>query len=920
MPRRKATIPALVGGLLTVGLVIGLGVFFGTRNKGSSSASGSTSPTGGSNSGAGGDTNVVGGSEPTPTPTPTPTPGPDLNNGSDHRAHAVPGGNDGYEVWDWDNKKTNLPVFLSGTDSHTHYSDPATGEIGKLVSYEWKAKATGKVLLKEVEGEVRLPVGDNVITLTVVDSTGDVHSDDTVVHVRQTVQPGAYCNSYAVRDNAKAGAGPLTWGLSPVKPGAIPVGGARVGALDFTKGLPAGLAPPDNVDATVIHCVSKLTAGTTGGKISFSATADGPVALFANGVSSPLVDDTAAVEVILAPGAVAPMELLYSRTADAAGKVVVKATGDASLTFDMAKLTPALINATFTESQPAGGGQLTLNGAGLFDHDLKIMFGGVVAVITERDPLGAVVQVKVPAGFSGPAPITAVLGGVKSNALPFKYTASAAAPVVFKGDVLKKAGGGKVTFKQPTSMALGPDGRLYVGRRVGIVSVFSVNSDLAVTATCESVPLGNSREILGVAFNPAQKAPILYVSSSILDWKKKKLPKTAWANGEIVTLVPTGGNYNGGKCLKKGKTIVSGLPVSAHDHGINGLVFLNDGNLLISVGGQTNAGIPAKKLGFVGASPLSGAIVHAAITKPNFNGAIKYDQMKDESKARQVGGDVRVYAAGTRNSFGMVLHTNGHVYATDNGPSDGYGGRSLSCTEMSQAGQKDIDKLLDIVDGKFYGHPNRNRGRDSPIQCKHFPTTSGPAPGYTQPMTTFPTSTDGLVEWTLNLFPSLRGNLLASKFAPSFNGQVFRLQLTPDGKGIVGGNKHESFHPQSGVRIALHPSGVVTMPRVIVGDVLLMRPGFKPPADAPFVSGVNPPRGGKGGGFPLTIYGWGLSTATAVTVGGKPCTALRNVQKDGRAVTCTTPAGAPGGVVGVVVTTAQGTSASSGQEYRYMTV
>eukprot|EP00170_Pyropia_yezoensis_P003336 contig_13885_g3343 len=233
-----------------------------------------------------------------------------------------------------------------------------------------------------------------------------------------------------------------------------------------------------------------------------------------------------------------------------------------------------------------------------------------------------------------------------------------------------------------------------------------------------------------------------------------------------------------------GKTIVSGLPFSAHDHGINGLVFLNDGNLLNSAGGQTNAGIPAEKLGFVGASPLSGAIVHAAISKPNLNGAIKYDKMKDESKARKVSGDVRVYATGSRNSFEMVLHTNGHVYATENGPSDGYGGRSLSCTLKSQAGQKDIDKLLEIVDGKSFSHPNRNRGRDSPIQCKHFPTSSGPAPGCKQPMTTLPTSTDCLLEWTLNLFPSLRGNLLPYKFAPSFIGQVLRLELTPSERGV----------------------------------------------------------------------------------------------------------------------------------------
>lgn len=919
MPRRRPSLPVVVGGVLTAGLVIGLGVFFGTRNRDKGSESEPSAGSNGSNAGDGG-TGLVGGVDVTPTPTPTPTPtaetDPDFE--KEHRAHAVPGEKDGYEVWDWGDKRTDLPVFLTGENSHTHYSDPATGSIGTLVSYEWKDKATGKVLLKKKEGMVRLPVGANMITLTVVDSSGDVSTDTTVVHVRPTVQPGAYCNSYAMGKGAILGAGPLKWGMNPAKAGAKPAGGARVGSLDFSGGLPQGLTPPDGVSAVAMHCVAKLTAGPTGGPVTFAATGDGPVALSANGVRS-VVGPKAEVAVKLAPGAETTVELLYAKAANSAGNVVVKAEGDAVLTYDLATITPALINASLAQSKPAGGEQLTLHGAGMYDHNLAVYFGGVNARITERDEDGLLIQVKVPAGFSGAAPITVVVGGKKSNALPFKYTATAPAPVVFKGDVLKKAGGGKVAFKQPTSMALGPDGRLYVGRRVGVVSVFTVNSDLAVTATCESVPLGGSREILGVAFNPARKTADLYVSSSILEWKAKKVPGAAWANGEVVTLVPTTGNYQGGKCLKKGKTIVSGLPVSAHDHGINGLVFLNDGNLLISVGGQTNAGIPAAKLGFVGASPLSGAILHAAITKPNFNGAVKYDQTKNEANARQVSGDVRVYAAGTRNSFGMTLHTNGHVYATDNGPSTGYGGRSLSCTTSSDAGQKDIDKLLDIQDGKFYGHPNRNRGRDNPIQCKHHPTNHGPAPGYTQPMTLFSTSTDGLVEWTLNMFPSLQGSLLASKFAPSDNGQVFRLRLTPNGKGVVGGNKHESLFPKSGVGIAIHPSGVVTMPRVILGDVLLMRPDFTPSAGTPFVSGVNPSRGGKGGGFPLTVYGWGLSTATAVTVGGKPCTALRNVKGDGRAVTCTTPGGAPG-AVGVTVTTATGTSASSGQEYRYMTV
>lgn len=41
-------------------------------------------------------------------------------------------------------------------------------------------------------------------------------------------------------------------------------------------------------------------------------------------------------------------------------------------------------------------------------------------------------------------------------------------------------------------------------------------------------------------------------------------------------------------------TVVSNLPVSDHDHGINGLEFGDKGELYILVGGNTNAGVPGK--------------------------------------------------------------------------------------------------------------------------------------------------------------------------------------------------------------------------------------------------------------------------------------------------------------------------------------
>ena len=40
--------------------------------------------------------------------------------------------------------------------------------------------------------------------------------------------------------------------------------------------------------------------------------------------------------------------------------------------------------------------------------------------------------------------------------------------------------------------------------------------------------------------------------------------------------------------------IITGIPISDHDHGINGIEFGDNGELYIQVGGNTNAGIPVR--------------------------------------------------------------------------------------------------------------------------------------------------------------------------------------------------------------------------------------------------------------------------------------------------------------------------------------
>lgn len=81
--------------------------------------------------------------------------------------------------------------------------------------------------------------------------------------------------------------------------------------------------------------------------------------------------------------------------------------------------------------------------------------------------------------------------------------------------------------------------------------------------------------------------------------------------------------------FKKLHTVISGLPVSDHDHAPNQLKFSNDGTLYMAVGGQTNAGSPHIFLGGLQESPLSGAVLKAKIKAPGFDGFIKYGFIPD---------------------------------------------------------------------------------------------------------------------------------------------------------------------------------------------------------------------------------------------------------------------------------------------------
>jgi glucose/arabinose dehydrogenase len=109
--------------------------------------------------------------------------------------------------------------------------------------------------------------------------------------------------------------------------------------------------------------------------------------------------------------------------------------------------------------------------------------------------------------------------------------------------------------------------------------------------------------------------------------------------------------------------IITGLPVSDHDHAVNGLEFTDDGNLMIQVGGNTNAGVPGpiSSREDLDEGYFSAATLIAYLSRDNFDGFITYD---DSTGKPITGLDVELFATGERNSCDICLHSNGNLYAT----------------------------------------------------------------------------------------------------------------------------------------------------------------------------------------------------------------------------------------------------------------
>ena len=358
-------------------------------------------------------------------------------------------------------------------------------------------------------------------------------------------------------------------------------------------------------------------------------------------------------------------------------------------------------------------------------------------------------------------------------------------------------------LESPTTGAWGPDGRLYVGTVVGEIKAYTFDDNYNVIdeQTISTLTGVSNPNILGIAFNPfettANGQPKIYVSHSQL-----------YANGgKGFDLLTEFSPYSGQVSVLEGpdftaQPLITGIGVSNHDHGVNGLEFDSEGNLLIAVGGNTNAGIADDAIGGIDESPFTAAILKAEITKPDFNGNIEYELPADwtapegltltnPEDSQGFGGivdvapgvDVSVYASGMRNPYDLTLTTKGLLYATENGANTGFGDVSTGANTQEPFTKTVKDELDLVVEDGYYGHPNRNRGRTDPRQNVYYAPSDSSNSDYTAPIYgNFKSSTNGITEYRATTFNSqLRGNLLAQKW----KNFLYNVELSSDGTQVL---------------------------------------------------------------------------------------------------------------------------------------
>ena len=738
-------------------------------------------------------------------------------------------------------------IDLIGHQSHTH-------ELGhSLVSYLWEEGST--VLGTAADITSTFALGQHDVSLTIGDDNDPPRelTDSQLIDVFPLNAVGGFLARYYHEDGTTAvsllDSLPSEPGFTEVLlSGSVNGQASKIGGSPFTA-------------ETAVELEGVFIA-PAGGSYEFFLTGVSVYRLFIDGapVSSPvsLTAGTHDIRMVVAVADVTELPVTIDASVDGGPHTAV---GDLSLTHDES-LIPPFINSMPTGG--SGGDSIDIYGLGFFPEDQVVVhWGNTLLQGTQISVHQGEIHFTAPAE-EGTIDVQVETPNGLSNIRQYVYATGTSAVSFSTSNIAYPSA--------PTRAAWGPDGRLYVGTITGMIYAYSLDDDYNVTAVQEISAISglSNPNILGLAFNPWEAPSVrLYVAHGLL-----------FANGGACF---TGVSpYSGEVTVLEGpdfdapQHLITGLPVSNHDHSINGMEFDNYGDMYVAIGGNTNAGVPACEIGDLPESPFSAAVIKAQIAKPGFNGQVHYfetgtgtqndDQVFGGIVDPAPGLDLQVYAAGFRNSFDLVWSMRGIGYLLDNGPNYGFGPASTG--PDTQGPDPNGDDEVNILGAdRYYGHPNRNRGRtDYRQNIFRHSLDAAPIEGeYTAPIALLPPSSDGIEEYhSLAFGGQLRGDILVQHW----NGEVNRIKLTADGRAadslstVIGG--------PNGLDIVEGPAGAL-LGANYSGNMVTVSIPDDPPSALMKATDITPWRAPAAGGAEFIIGGenFGTLVDTHVHIGGE---------------------------------------------------
>jgi glucose/arabinose dehydrogenase len=163
---------------------------------------------------------------------------------------------------------------------------------------------------------------------------------------------------------------------------------------------------------------------------------------------------------------------------------------------------------------------------------------------------------------------------------------------------------------------------------------------------------------------------------------------------------------------------IEGLPRSIRDHLSNALTFGPDGHLYLNQGGNSSMGAPDQAWGNRPERLLSASVLRIDPYRPLANAPYDVqteDHAGDPGDYDPYAADAiaTIYAYGLRNTYDMVWHSNGALYATGNGSAGGQNTPDDPATPRDESLVDVVeqpDHLFRVEEGGYYGHPNPAAG------------------------------------------------------------------------------------------------------------------------------------------------------------------------------------------------------------------